>query len=530
MFELNFTAGQLSLGRTFPLVQNPTLRDFIGDVALTPDGHLLYAASLYHDKLIVVNPQSGFVIGEVKTGRRPYRILFHPSGKSFYVSSWADGTVSHFDISGNLLAATRVGAHTTDMVWRGGQVEDLPSVAARIFVSASNTNNVYALGVSEAGDLSHLETINLALTPRQPLGMTPSGLGLTADGSKLVVACSDANAAAVVDITGARSQVAGFVPSGWYPTAAFGLPDGRIGVLNGRGLRSYPNPQGPNPMTKAQLSHEGIRVDEYVGRMQTGTVSFINMPGADQLSTYSQQVLANTPYRDSKLDDPGTPPGNPVRADGPIKHVIYIVKENRTYDQVLGDVKEGNGDASLTLFGEKVTPNLHKIAREFVLLDNFYENADVSADGHNWATAAIAPDYTQRFWQNSYAGRRKFYDYEGQEPTNHPPAGYLWTNASQKGLTIRNYGYYGNGLKQADKDGDEISGVRDPVLAQVTNRKYRPFDLDYPDVSRAKVVLADLAEFEKTGKMPQLLLIRMGNDHNLWYRSGQNLASFGRGR
>ena len=513
VYELNFAAGQLTMGRRFEVVQQPAQRDFIGDVALTPDGHLLYAASLYHDKLLVVNPQSGTVIGEVKTGRRPYRILFHPSGKSFYVSSWTDGTVSHYEINGNLIASTRVGAHTTDMVWRPGTLEDQPNVVARIFVSASNTNNVYALGVSESGDLSRLETINLALTPRQPLGMTPSGLGLTADSSKLVVACADANATAIVDITGAHSQVAGFIPSGWYPTAAFGLPDGRIGVLNGRGLRSYPNPDGPNPMKRAQLTHEGIRSDEYVGRMQTGTVSLIDMPNVDQLGAYSQQVLANTPYRDTKLDDPGTPSGNPIRANGPIKHVIYIVKENRTYDQVLGDMKEGNGDASLALFGEKVTPNLHKIAREFVLLDNFYENADVSADGHNWATAAIAPDYTQRFWQNSYAGRRKFYDYEGQEPTNSPPAGYLWTNAVEKNVSVRNYGYFGDGLKETGKDGDEISGVRDPVLAQVTNRKYRPFDLDYPDVNRAKVFLADLAEWEKTGKMPQLSLLRMGNDH-----------------
>src|SRR5205814_7484633 len=141
------------------------------------------------------------------------------------------------------------------------------------------------------------------------------------------------------------------------------------------------------------------------------------------------QVLSNSAYRDDKLDAASTLP--------PIEHVIYIVKENRTYDQVLGDMKEGNGDASLVLFGEQVTPNLHKLAREFVLLDNFYVNSDVSADGHNWSTAAIAPDYTQKMWPNSYAGRRKLYDYEGQEPANSPPAGYLWTNAVAARLSIR---------------------------------------------------------------------------------------------
>ncbi len=182
------------------------------------------------------------------------------------------------------------------------------------------------------------------------------------------------------------------------------------------------------------LSMEAIAAVEYVGRIQTGTASFIDPINDAQLREYSKTVLANSPYRQSSLDDAGTakrrshpqPPGTP----SPIENVIYIVKENRTYDQVLGDMKEGNGDASLVLFGERITPNQHKLAREFVLLDNFYVNSDVSADGHNWSTAAIASDYVQKMWPNSYAGRRKLYDYEGQEPTSHPAAGYLWTNAA----------------------------------------------------------------------------------------------------
>ncbi len=121
--------------------------------------------------------------------------------------------------------------------------------------------------------------------------------------------------------------------------------------------------------------------------------------------------------------------------------MIYIVKENRSYDQVLGDMKEGNGDPSLVLFGENVTPNEHKIARQFVLLDNFYVNGDVSADGHYWSTAAIGTDYIQKMWPNSYANRRNYYDYEEQEPTDAPPAGYLWTSAAGAGISMRNYGY-----------------------------------------------------------------------------------------
>jgi hypothetical protein len=180
---------------------------------------------------------------------------------------------------------------------------------------------------------------------------------------------------------------------------------------------------------------------------------------------------------------------------------------------MLGDMKEGNGDPSLVLFGEKITPNQHKLAREFVLLDNFYVSADVSADGHNWSTAAIASDYVQKFWPNSYAARRKHYDYEGGEPAATPPAGYLWTNARLAGVSMRNYGYFVNIRKKPLEDGVQVDSVRDPVLSPVTNLHYRGFDLDYPDVERVKAFQKDLAEFEASGQMPQLMIMRLGNDH-----------------
>jgi DNA-binding beta-propeller fold protein YncE/phospholipase C len=513
VYEFNLKSGALTPSRVFPVVAQKDRKpvDFIGDVQLTPDGHLLYAADLYHDSVVVINPQSGLLLSRVKTGRRPYKILFHPSGKSFYVSSWADGSVGQYDTStGNLLASTRVGAHTTEMVWRAGEIEDQPDVKARLFVSASNTNSVYVLGANENGELSRLETINVALTPNQPLGSTPSGLGLSADGSKLFVACSDANTAAVVDISQARSTVMGFVPTGWYPTVAFGLPDGRIGVLNGKGLGSFANPKGPSPITGVVRDHLGVRSDQFVAAMQRGTVQFTEMPEGPKFGQFTQEVLANSPYRDEKLDDPGTPAGNPIRPNGPIKHVIYVIKENRTYDQVLGDMKQGNGDASLTLFGAAVTPNLHKLAGDFVLLDNFYENADVSADGHNWAMAAIAPDYTQKTWPSQYAARKKGYDFEGGEPANSPPAGYIWTNAVQAGISVRNYGEWAEPLRKGD-DVDTL--VKDPMLDKITDKDYAPYDLDYTDRERAEEFIRELKDFEKSGKLPQLMIVRMGNDH-----------------
>jgi YVTN family beta-propeller protein len=497
--------------------------DFIGDVALSPDGRLIYATSLYRDSVLVVNPQSGMVIGQYKTGRRPYRILFHPDGKSFFVSHWADGTVGQYDANnGSAIGQpVRVGAHASDMVWRTGVPEsadpaDTP-YTARIFVAAASTNNVFALGVTAAKDISVVENINVAMTPRQPLGMTPSALGLSADGKRLFVACSDANAAAVIDVSEARSRVEGFLPTGWYPTAVRGLGNGTLVVLNGKGVRSYPNAQnGPNPTKRPEPAHMGAPAPpqvQFVGRIQTGTASWISPFTAEQLAEWTKRTLDLGAYRDSKLDD-----ANPLPQ---IEHVIYIVKENRTYDQVLGDIKEGNGDASLVLFGERVTPNLHKIAREFVLLDNFYVNSDVSADGHSWSTAAIATDYVQKMWPNKYANRRKTYDFEEKDPLSVPPAGYIWTNAAQAGVTMRNFGYSVNNKAGAKPGEAQITGVRDPILAKVTNPMYRGFDLDFPDVERVKVFLAELAENEKTGNMARLTVMRLGNDHTSGTAAGK---------
>ncbi len=538
VFEFDFTDGKLSAARTFVVVpeKDRTHRDFVGDVAFTPDGRMIYASLLYRDTVAVINPQSGRVIERFKTGRRPYRIRFHPDGKSFYVSSWADGSIYQYDADkGEPIGRIRLGAHTTDFVLSDrrpdaapveeGEAREAYPYVHRLFVAAGNTNRAYVVGVTESKEMRLIESINLAMTPRQPAGMTPSAVAMSGDQKTLFVVCSDANAVAVADISAVRSMVNGFVPTGWYPTAAQVLPDKRLVVLNGRGGRSFPNPEGPRPDKQAAKSHEGIRTDQYVGSIQRGTISWIDAFDAAELEQYTATVLRNSPYRDELLDDARVPQGNPVPArpgdPSPIEHVIYVVKENRTYDQVLGGLGKGNGDPSLVLFDEKAAPNHHKLAREFVLFDNFYVNADVSADGHNWSTAAIASDYVQRMWPNSYGARRRHYDYEGGEPSATPPAGYIWTNALAAGVSLRNYGYFVNNRKLPVADGIQVESVRDPQLAAVTNRKFRGFDLDYRDIDRAQVFLEDLAAYEKEGKMPRLLLVRLGNDHTSGTSAGK---------
>jgi DNA-binding beta-propeller fold protein YncE len=413
VYEFSFDEnGKLVPKRTFEIVKGAarSARDFIGDVAIDPDGHLLYACDLYHDAIVVVNAQSGIVIDRFKTGRRPYRILFDPDGKSFYVTSWADGSLyRHQTSNGALLQTLRLGAHPTDMVWRAratraeeGEGEGA-GFKARIFISAANTNSVYAAGVSDNGDLRVLEAINVANTPDHPLGMTPSALALSPDQSQLYVVCSDANAAAVVDVTGARSQVLGFIPTGWYPTAARALADGRLVVLNGKGSSS-------------------------------GSASFIPALTDDSLAAYTAQVNSNSPYSDEKLD--AIPAGIPAA----IQHVVYIV--------------EG--------VSEHVGPNHQKLAREFVTFDNFYANGDDADDGINWSTSAIANDYVEKMAPRNSAGRNLNPGFEGGEPAALPPAGYLWTNAAAAGISMRNYGFWV--VNEA---------VLDSTLAKVTNLKYR---------------------------------------------------------
>ena len=441
LFEFAFANGVLTPARTFvvvPQAQRGT-QDFIGDVALSPDGRLLYAANLYRDTILVVNPQSGMVIGQYKTGRRPYRILFHPDGKSFFVTHWADGTRGPVRCRGRQpdgpAGARRRACQRYGVARRRARKPppgEAPPYTARIFVAAANTNQVFALGVTPAKDVNVVESINIAMTPRQPLGMTPSALGPERrwQASLRGLLRRQCRRRGGYRRRRAAAWKASFLPAGIPPRCA-PWPNGTLVVLNGKGLRSYPNAEnGPNPSKRPNPVHAGEPSPpavQFVARMQTGTASWIEPFTAEQLNQWTARTLANSPYRDAKLDETSPLPK--------IEHVIYIVKENRSYDQVLGDMKEGNGDPSLVLFGENFTPNHHKLAREFVLLDNFYVNSDVSADGHNWSTAAISPDYVEKMWPNKYANRRTISDFAEQDPASLPPAGYLWTNAAAAGIS-----------------------------------------------------------------------------------------------
>jgi DNA-binding beta-propeller fold protein YncE len=328
----------------------------------------------------------------------------------------------------------------------------------------------------------------------------------------------------VADVSAPRSHLMGLIPVGWYPTAARVLADGRLLVLNARGPGSYPTTY-PSKEKKSDVLMEGGRAPGFVASLQTGTLSIIPLLNDEALQEATRAVLSLSPYRDALLDAATSQPDSVVVSKpgkpSPIRNVIYVIKENRTYDQVFGSLGKGNGDPSLTLFDEAVAPNHYKLAREFVLFDNFYVNADVSADGHNWATAAIAPDFIQRLWPTEYAGRSKYYGAEGDEPANTPPAGYLWSNAISGGLSVRNYGEFVQNRKSPTPDARQVERVTDPSLQGITNMNYRGFDGDYLDVDRIKAFLADLKEFEASGNMPRLSIVRLGNDHTQGTTAGK---------
>jgi hypothetical protein len=215
----------------------------------------------------------------------------------------------------------------------------------------------------------------------------------------------------------------------------------------------------------------------------------------------------------------GSPvPSRPGDAS-PIRHVIYVVKENRTFDQILGDFKGAKGDPDLVVFGEDAAPNHRKLAREFTLLDNFYTAGDVSADGQNWTFGALATDFIEKLWPSYYARRRGVYDFEGGEPAALPPAGYLWTNARAAGLAVRSYGVW----TQSAQPGGSAS-VKDPGLVADSDASFPPFDLDTPEQTRVDEFLRELGEYEIKGELPRLMLVRLPNDHTAGRAPGKPTA------
>jgi YVTN family beta-propeller protein len=385
-----------------------------------------------------------------------------------------------------------------------------------IYVCNGNENTV---SVIDANKNAIIETLNTALYADAPNGSTPNGLALSADEKTLYIANATNNCLAVFDVSKpAMSKASGFIPVGWYPTSVKVIGKS-IWVANGKGFTSMANPNGPNPLGQRQsVAHhlaDSTRpaAVQYIGGLFKGKLSIISEPTPNQLLAFSKAVYSNTPYTPKKELTAEGRSNNPIPTTkgqkSPIKYVFYVIKENRTYDQVLGDLPQGNGDTSLVLFGEKITPNQHAIAKEFVLLDNFYVDAEVSADGHNWTMGAYANDFVEKTWPTSYGGRGGTYPAEGKRELGNNKGGFIWNACKRSGVSYRSYGEF---VDDGKANIEELKGHFCP--------SYTGYRLDVRDTTRFYQWKRDFDSLLANNAVPQFNSIRMGNDHTEGLKKG----------
>jgi DNA-binding beta-propeller fold protein YncE len=478
---------------------------FASGLALAPNGGRLAVVADLCDSVYLLGAAPLRRLAAAATGSHPYTALFSRDGRTLYISNWGDSTISVYGVADQTLTP------------RGAlAVPPRPSALAlsrdgrTLFVAHAAADVVTLVDLREER-VAH--TVALGLTARAPHGSGPNALALAPDGRTLYVANADNNDVAVVRLGGEDGpQVAGLIPTAWYPTAVALSRDGRtLYVANGKGTGAGPNPRGPNA--------PDAKPGQYIAALLVGSVSRIPVPDAAALGRYTRQVMANSPYRDELLARIPWPGRSPVpRAAGdssPVRHVVYVIRENRTYDQVLGDDPRGDGDPRLAIFGDSVTPNAHALARTFVLFDNFYVNGDVSADGHLWSDAAYAGDYNEKTWPANYSGRRGW-DFNAGLPALDPLAGYLWDDARRAGVTVRNYGEmteWDNAAGRARSD--------DKGLERVTDVHYVGWDLTVPDSVRVDEFLRELAAAEASGTLPSLMILDLPQDHTYGRQPGR---------
>ncbi len=484
---------------------------FLAGIAVHPATGKLYICNEANHELWVVDPDTLALEATVPVGQHPHSVAFGADRRHLYVSNWGSSSVSVVDTKENRrVRDITVGLRPNDSAL---------APDGRLFVACSGDNTVHVIqtrALEQEGPAASperrlfegtREIISTSLYPQAPEGSTPDAVAVSPDGKTLFVANADNNDVLVVDISNSLAGDArrngesvslanGFIPVGWYPTALCVSPDNQMLLVgNGKGLASWANYPGKGKsLTKL---HKPPPFD-YIARLLEGSVSFIERPSAAQMAGFTEQVRRNSPYRPEELHRA------PIRSGGiipeqvgqpcPIKYVLYIIKENRTYDQVFGDMKDGrgkplgNGDPSLTMYGESVTPNQHQLARDYVLLDNLYCNGEVSVDGHSWCDAAIATDFNQRSWIISYSKHGKL---SGNHELETPAAGYLWDLCKRHGVSFRNYGEGAARVPSSNRG--RWSGAR--------------------DMDRVKWWIEDLQQAETTGVLPQFMIMSLGENH-----------------
>lgn len=485
------------LGKKWPEKISPV------GIEIDDDRSILYTVTKENNSLYVVDLFTKKIVRQVSLGHEAYACLLSPDKKELFISLWGGKKVAIYNaISGEISGHIPVSLNPNELVLTGN--------GHTLFVANAGDNSV---SVIDTKTRKVVEVLNAALFAGAPAGSSTNGVALSENEKLLYIANADNNFLAVFDVSKPGScKSKGFIPVGWYPTnvRVYGK---KILVANGKGFSSFANPKGPQPVAATVLSetHKGESGEnkrlQYIGSLMKGTLSIIDSPTDSELALYSKKVYQNTPYSKEKELVAEGEAGNPIPtkagAASPIKYVFYILKENRTYDQVFGDMPEGNGDTSLCLFGEKYTPNQHQLAREFVLLDNFYVDAEVSADGHNWSLGAHANDYLEKTWPTSYGRRGGATEGMGRRAIANNKDGFLWDFCKRAGVTYRTYGVF------QDKDKGNI-----PALVGNECSNFSTFYLNsVRDTTRFQQWKKDFDSLLALNSVPRFNSIRLGGDH-----------------
>jgi len=464
-------------------------RTAVSSLTVSNDGKLLYALNNSDHQLYILETHSGRGVARLKVGDHPWSAALSKDGKTLYVANLGDASVAMVDVSDSahpsLTGKLATEPHPNSLALAADD---------RLFVSCGQTNNVLSFDLKTK---QRLEVVSLALGPKAPAGTTPNSIALSPNGEFLYVANADNNSVGVIEVEDrGKSKVQGFLPTGWYPTFVTTTRDGkRILVASGKG-----NGTGPNRV-KRPIDPTAPSVSfQHMGNQMNGMISFVDLPDAKKLSAYSKQVYDNSLYKDIQLEQSGAV-GSVIPArvgeKSPIEHVLFIMKENRTYDQVFGDLKQGNGDPSLTLFGRDVTPNQHALAEQFVLLDNLYCSGEVSQDGQPWTTSAYVNEFTQRAWTLSYSRHGRVNVSGGIADQSTP---YIWELAVQKGLKTKTFGM-GN-----------RRGVA-PIRSAMFDRAAADGTLRARDTDRADRFVKEFQEMDAAGTVPNFMMMGLGENH-----------------
>lgn len=474
---------------------------FMAAIVVHPVTGKVYVCNEGEHEILVLDGSTLALEAQIAVGQHPHTCVLGAGNMNLYVSNWGSRSVSIVNTQkGRRLQDVPVGLRPNDMAL---------APDGRLFVACSGDNTVHVIDTKVVEKVTPeatpelrpreaaREIISTSLYPDSPEGSTPDAVAISPDGKTLFVANADNNNVAVVNIADPKvSRIEGFIPVGWYPTALATSADNHtLFVANGKGLRSQANYPAKS---SAPRSPRKAAPFDHIGRTLAGSISFITRPTVDEMQRFTEQVRRNSPYTPSALRTAPTRSETVIpEAVGrpcPIKYVLYIIKENRTYDQVLGDFKDaagqpaGNGDPRLTIYGEKITPNQHRLAREYVLLDNLFCNGEVSVDGHSWCQAAIATDHKQRTWLASYSGHGVV---PGNDEMDTPAAGFLWDLCRRNGVSFRNYGEGAKRVSTANR-GTWSNGR---------------------DMDRVKGWIEDLHAAERSGEPARFAIMSLGENH-----------------